>query len=69
MGRTMEITYDKDCDCLYIKLSAEQIAETDQDQKSGVIIDYSSTGNIVGLEVLNASNQITDPTVITLRLL
>ncbi len=36
------------------------IEESDED-KPGVILDYDKEGNIVGLEVLNASQRIENP--------
>ena len=36
------------------------IEESDKD-KPGVIIDYDDLGNIVGLEILEASSRVTDP--------
>jgi len=35
-------------------LSDEKIEESDEDKK-GFILDYSKNGNLVGIEVLNAS--------------
>jgi uncharacterized protein YuzE len=50
----MKIKYDKETDILYIQLSNIEIQESDEDKK-GVILDYSSDGKLVGIEVLNAS--------------
>ena len=30
-------------------------------EKSGVILDYDRNGNIVGLEILDASSSVTEP--------
>jgi uncharacterized protein YuzE len=56
----MVIRYDKDLDIVYIRFSDKIIEESNED-KPGVIIDYDSEGNIVGIEVLNASSQILQP--------
>ena len=50
----MKVKYDKETDILYITLSDEKIEESDEDKK-GFILDYSKSGNLVGIEVLNAS--------------
>lgn len=36
------------------------IEESDED-KPGVILDYDKDGNVVGLEVLNASKRVENP--------
>ena len=56
----MKVTYDQEVDILRIILSESDIEESDED-KPGVIIDYDDLGNIVGLEILEASSRMTDP--------
>ena len=56
----MKVTYDQEVDVLRIVLNDEDIEESDED-KPGVIIDYDKDGNIVGLEVLDASTRIANP--------
>jgi uncharacterized protein YuzE len=56
----MKITYDADVDVLRIVLSTHAIEESDED-KPGIILDYDSDGNIVGLEILDASKRIENP--------
>ncbi len=56
----MKVKYDKEVDVLYIKLSDEPIAESDQ-EKPGIIIDYSAAQQIVGIEILNASSKMPSP--------
>ncbi|HKJ43590.1 MAG TPA: DUF2283 domain-containing protein [Sunxiuqinia sp.] len=60
----MVIKYDKDIDAIYIKLSDEQVAESDE-EKPGIILDYDESGNIVGIEVLNASKKMNHPNGVT----
>jgi len=50
----MKIKYDKETDIVYIRLSSQNITESDQ-EKPGIILDYSDDGQIVGIEILNAS--------------
>ena len=56
----MKVTYDPEVDVLRILLSDAAIEESDED-KPGVILDYDSSGNVVGLEVLEASKRMTNP--------
>ena len=56
----MKIKYDKDTDIIYIQFSEEKVYESDED-KPGVIIDYDDKGNIVAIEVLNASKRMKHP--------
>lgn len=56
----MKVKYDQEVDVLTIQLSKAPVEESDQD-KPGVILDYDKDGNIVGLEILNASTQIENP--------
>lgn len=56
----MKVTYDPDVDVLRILLSDALVEESDED-KPGVILDYDKHGNIVGLEILEASKHITNP--------
>lgn len=56
----MKITYDADVDVLRIIFSNTPIEESDED-KPGVILDYDKDGNIVGLEILDASKRMENP--------
>ena len=56
----MKVTYDPEVDVLRILFRNAPIEESDED-KPGVILDYDKEGNVVGLEVLNASQRIENP--------
>ncbi len=56
----MKVTYDPEVDVLRIVLRNAAIEESDED-KAGVILDYDKDGNIVGLEILEASKRIENP--------
>ena len=56
----MKVTYEAEVDVLRILFRDAPIAESDED-KPGVIIDYDRDGNIVGLEILNASLRVENP--------
>ena len=45
---------------LTIQLSGALVEESDED-KPGVILDYDKDGNIVGIEILNASKRMENP--------
>lgn len=62
----MNVTYDPRTDTLSIVLAPADVAESDED-KPGVILDYDAAGNLVGLEILDASKRIPDPTRVDLR--
>jgi uncharacterized protein YuzE len=54
------VTYDSEVDVLRVLFSDARIQETDED-KPGVILDYDAAGNVVGLEILNASQRVDNP--------
>ena len=56
----MKVKYDNENDVLYIKLSNNAVAESDS-EKQGIILDYDSNNQIVGIEVLNASAKMEKP--------
>jgi uncharacterized protein YuzE len=56
----MKVTYDPEVDVLRIIFRNAPIEESDGD-KPGVILDYDAEGNVVGLEVLNASRRVENP--------
>jgi YD repeat-containing protein len=59
----MKIVYDPDVDVLRILLSDAPIEESDED-KPGTVLDYDAQGNIVGIEILDASKRMSNPMAI-----
>ncbi|GIK41268.1 MAG: hypothetical protein BroJett011_51010 [Chloroflexota bacterium] len=57
----MRVIYDAGTDTLTIILSEAPIVESDED-KPGIILDYDAGGNVVSLEILDASQRVTQPT-------
>lgn len=53
----MKVTYDADVDILRILFNDAPIEESDE-EKPGMILDYDSEANIVGLEILDASQRV-----------
>ena len=56
----MKVTYDAGVDVLHILFNNATIEESDED-KPGVILDYDKDGNIVGMEILDASKRMENP--------
>jgi uncharacterized protein YuzE len=64
----MKVTYSADVDVVRILLRDTPIEESNE-EKPGVIFDYDKDGHIVGIELLNASQQVQDPRAIEYALL
>jgi uncharacterized protein YuzE len=56
----MKVIYDPEVDILTIMFSEAKIEESHEDS-SGTILDYDAVGNLVGLEMLNASKRVHNP--------
>ncbi|MGD0217684.1 MAG: DUF2283 domain-containing protein [Desulfobaccales bacterium] len=56
----MKVTYDAEVDVLRILFSNAPIEESDED-KPGLIIDYDQDGNVVGMEILDATKRMDNP--------
>ena len=56
----MVIKYDKESDVIYIQFSEKKVVESEED-KPGIILDYGENGEIIGIEVLNASTKTNQP--------
>jgi uncharacterized protein YuzE len=58
----MKVSYDKHTDTLSVILKDKTpVTESDED-KPGVILDYAAAGNLVSLEILDASKRVTEAT-------
>jgi uncharacterized protein YuzE len=56
----MKVMYDPEVDVLSILLSDAPVEESDED-KPGLILDYDRHGNVVSLEILDASKRMGNP--------
>ena len=52
----MKIEYSKDADALYITLNDNDVEESDEITED-IIMDYDKDGNVVGIEILWASEK------------
>ena len=56
----MRITYDRRTDTLsFVLKEGVTVAESDED-KPGVILDYDEAGDLISLEILDASRRVTE---------
>jgi uncharacterized protein YuzE len=56
----MKITYDPEVDVMRIILGDSPVEESDE-EKPGVILDFDKDGNVVGMEILDASRRMVNP--------
>ena len=59
----MKINYDREVDVLRIEFSHAVIEESDE-TRPGVILDYDKEGNVVGMEILDASKRTENPSMV-----
>lgn len=53
----MKLNYYPDTDSLYIDLSEQPSVET-REVSEGVLLDYDAAGNLVGIDIDNASSKV-----------
>ena len=59
----MKIIYDRETDTLTIIFADTPVVESDED-KPGTILDYDAAGNLVSMEILDASRRVKSPSQI-----
>ena len=53
----MRINYSHDANALYIRLKEVEIVNTDE-VADDIIMDFDKDGNVVGIEILSASQKV-----------
>ena len=56
----MKVTYDPEVDVIDIIFNNSPVDESDE-SKPGIILDYDKKGNVIGIEILNASKRMKNP--------
>jgi len=56
----MKVIFDPETDTLSIIFRDDKISESDE-VREGIIIDYSKDGKIVSMEIMDASEQVSEP--------
>ena len=59
----MRVRYDSETDTLIVIFADSPVVESDED-KPGTILDYDVSGNLVSVEILDASRRVGLPTQI-----
>lgn len=62
----MRVTYDAETDTVRLVFRPSPIAESDED-KPGIILDYDEAGNVVSMEILDASERVEHPRELEFR--
>ena len=53
----MNIKYDQSSDAVYIRLKESKYCESDE-ISNNIILDFDKKGNVIGIEILDASNYL-----------
>ena len=64
----MRVNYDQTTDTLTIILKEHAEVAVSDDEKPGAILDFDRAGDLVGLEILDASRRVSEATRVDFKL-
>ena len=64
----MKVQYDSKTDTLSVILKDNTPVHESDEDKPGIILDYDKEGNLISLEILDASRRVTDTRKVDFRL-
>jgi uncharacterized protein YuzE len=59
-GGLMKVSYDPKTDTLSLIFKDHAAVAESDEEKPGIILDYDQDGNLVSLEILDASKRVTE---------
>ena len=63
----MKVTYDSPTDTLTLVLKEDGTVAESAEAQPGLILDLDAEGNVVSLEILDASRRVTNPRVVEVQ--
>ena len=60
----MKIIYDRETDTISLIFNDSDVTESDK-LREGIIVDYNAQGQVVSVEILDASHHTPDPAAIS----
>lgn len=63
----MRVEYDPQADAMYIRLRQGDVADSDE-IRDGVVVDYDANGEVLGIELLSASQRTDNPAELVVTL-
>lgn len=64
----MKIQYDPKADAMYIYLAEGAVVESDE-VRPGVVLDFDSSGRVLGIEMLDVSQRTANPREVAFEML